>query len=306
MLPSVCTLFVLSREDAIALVNVDPDVVHENSSLPFSRSLRSRKLFSSYLTPYCFSARKPKQLSLPNLPVPTVNWIEAFNTQCRKLNIAVRDRPLRALATWAKENGQDRPWKELWLSHAASDAFGAIYTYFYNHTSYPREQNAITLRKACFYYEDTFWKVWFSPVAGMLLVADVTHCVHDLPPSVRRLLEGDESAKADLRSLWEKWIYNGVNSHLFEPPRVPAQACAYFRGGEKSLTSAVADLLCDPPNPKAAEQCRDVFECALKALATAKGGLTRGDMKKSVSHDLRKLVNCCAALVGSSEKSRLE
>jgi hypothetical protein len=31
-------------------VNVGPDVVHENSSFPFARTLRSGKLLSYYLT----------------------------------------------------------------------------------------------------------------------------------------------------------------------------------------------------------------------------------------------------------------
>jgi len=47
---SLRPLGVLRRQNAIPLVNVDPDVVHENSSFLFSQSLRSRELLSCYLT----------------------------------------------------------------------------------------------------------------------------------------------------------------------------------------------------------------------------------------------------------------
>ena len=56
------TLLILGREDAIALVNVDPNVVHENSSFPFFVSLRSAELLSSYLTH--FSSAFPARLGI--------------------------------------------------------------------------------------------------------------------------------------------------------------------------------------------------------------------------------------------------
>src|SRR5450432_195581 len=43
---------ILRAEHTILLVNVDPNVVHKNSSFPFPQSLRSAKLFSCYLTPF--------------------------------------------------------------------------------------------------------------------------------------------------------------------------------------------------------------------------------------------------------------
>jgi RHS repeat-associated protein len=43
-------------------VNIDPDVVHENSSFLFPRSLRFRELLSCYLTPFCPSHSTPNTL----------------------------------------------------------------------------------------------------------------------------------------------------------------------------------------------------------------------------------------------------
>src|SRR5437879_2063547 len=55
--------FVLCAEHPVTLVNVDPNVVHKNSSFPFSPSLRCAELFSCYLTPAGFFPLEP-----PNPP----------------------------------------------------------------------------------------------------------------------------------------------------------------------------------------------------------------------------------------------
>jgi hypothetical protein len=64
------------------LVNVDPNVVHENSSFPFSRSLRSRELLSCHLTPFA-----SLMIDLPN-----ENY--AYSTRVRHLrrHIFIRGR----------------------------------------------------------------------------------------------------------------------------------------------------------------------------------------------------------------------
>ncbi len=48
----LCSCLILRAEHAITLVNIDPNIVHINSSFPFLRSLRCAELFSCYLTPF--------------------------------------------------------------------------------------------------------------------------------------------------------------------------------------------------------------------------------------------------------------
>jgi len=53
VLPAVCAPIRQRAQHAVLLMDVDSDVVHENSSFRFPCSLRTEVLLSFYLTPDC-------------------------------------------------------------------------------------------------------------------------------------------------------------------------------------------------------------------------------------------------------------
>ena len=63
---------------------------------------------------------------LPPLPIPPQDWLIAFNDECRKQQVAVGERPFRALQKWVKKNGQHQPLAQLILAHLATEAFNTI------------------------------------------------------------------------------------------------------------------------------------------------------------------------------------
>jgi hypothetical protein len=239
---------------------------------------------------------------LPALPIPPADWLVAFNGECRKQEVAVGERPFRALQSWAQTNGQQQPLHELILAHVGTEAFKAIYEFFKANTSLGRDYSA-PIRLSCFLYDGAFWPVYVPLVYGQG-VFDPIRFVAGIPPTVFHSLGFDSDARGQLDGHWFDCLHHLNNHRLIDGEELSKLARGFFAGGERSLLAAVESLLSIPPNPKAAELSRDAFESTLKGLAVVKTGLTEREAIK-INHDLSRLLQRCAPALPISEFNRL-
>ena len=240
---------------------------------------------------------------LPALPIPSEEWLTTFNDECRKREVPSGERPFRALEQWAKENGQSAPLFDLLLSHLATPAFNAIYTFFKANTSLGRDQVA-PFRQTVFFYDTALWPVIVPVIYGHCVI-DPIRFVVGMPAALFRDLGFNSGARDDLDAHWFDCSHQMNNSRLIDSDELPELARSFLAGGEKSLFAAADSLLALPPNPKAAELARDAFESTLKGFAVVKTGLTL-DGAKEIRHKLPKLVARCVPALPASERARLE
>jgi hypothetical protein len=236
---------------------------------------------------------------LPPLPIPSEDWLVRFNDEYRKHDVAVGERPFRALANWAEANGQNEPLDQLILAHLGTEAFNAIYAFFKANTSLGRDHSA-PIRQSCFLYDGAFWPLYVPMIYGRCVV-DPIRCVAGMPSTVFRSLGFDSDARDKLDAHWFDCSHHMNNHGLIDGEDLPELARSFLAGGEKSLFAAVESLLGIPPNPKAAELSRDAFESVLKGFAVVKTGLTRAKAIE-IGHRLALLLQRCAALPAAEYK----
>lgn len=240
---------------------------------------------------------------LPPLPVPSEEWLSAFNDECRKIELPSGERPFRALEQWANENGQKASRIDLLLAHLATPAFTAIYAFFKTNTSLGRD-HSVPLRQTCFLYDTAFWPVIVPVIYGHCVV-DPIRFVVGMPAALFRDLGFNSAARDQLDAHWFDCSHQMNNRLLIDSEGLPELERSFLAGGEKSLFAAAESLLAMPPNTKAAELSRDAFESTLKGFGVVKVGLTLARTRK-ISHDLHLLVQDCASALPTAERVRLE
>jgi hypothetical protein len=240
----------------------------------------------------------------PDLPVPETEWIEAFNTKCREKGTGPSVRAAIGIIEWARENGCRSRSSDLFAVYCHSPAYDAIVKYMKENTGHARAQATARMPESCFFYDDAFWPL-------VLRRPDrksdkLVSRLEGMPPALRVLLDADRGAAAQLRVHVTECEYIFKRRFCFDDdaPVVPTEASEFYQGAERSLQSAVSNLVSNPPNEKAAELARDAFESSLKALAVAKLGITAATAK-TIGHHLHRLVDTCKPVVSASELKRL-
>lgn len=236
------------------------------------------------------------------LAVPPPEWISAFNADCRRKEIGPAARPALGIVEWATQCGVAGAPAQKFTAHCGSKAYEAIHRYIREHTGWSRVSTS-DLTQSCFFYDDAFWPL---AVARLGSRHEALSTVQGMSNELRAIVSLDEPALRQLSEHFDECIYYIARRfRLGEGPVIAHEASELFQGAERSLYSARGDLLCIPPNPKAAELSRDAFEASLKALAVAKHGITLTDAR-AISHDLQKLVNVCEPLLSPAEFTRLD
>jgi hypothetical protein len=241
---------------------------------------------------------------LSQLPIPSQEWLVAFNTECRKLGMPSGERPFRALVRWAEEHGQHADQLQLLMSHLATPAFQAIYEFFKAHTSLGRDEKA-PFRQTCFFYDTAFWPVIVPVIYGHTVV-DPIRFVVGMPVGLFTDLGFNSTARDELDMHWFDCEHHMNHHGLIDRGGLPNAARDFLAGGEKALLAAVESLLATTPNQKAAELSRDAFESTMKGFAVAKTGLTEERARKKIGHDLSLLVQECATALPVSERDRFD
>ena len=243
---------------------------------------------------------------LPPLPVPPPAWLEQLHLQQRRAEMEPQERPVRALERWAEEHGQPGEFGALALWHLGGDAFKAIRGFYLACTALAREEAAPFLL-SCFFYDEAFWPLHIGIAYGAGHM-DPSNLVKELPPPLRRRLQGDPDACVELGNHWID-----CSDHLVGMAKIvgdghlsQAEAKDFFDGADAMLISAATSLLSGEPNAKAAEHARFAFESSLKGLAIEKGVLTEKTAREKISHQLDKLLGCCQPLLDPADYLRLD
>jgi hypothetical protein len=239
-----------------------------------------------------------------DLPLPATNWIEAFNARCRRKRIGPSVRTSIGIVEWAQENGRCGRSSDLFAAYCHSPAYDVIAKYMRENTGYARAHATPRLPESCFFYDDAFWPLVLSRPNRK--TDKLVSSVKGMPASLCALVKADEWASAQLRAHVAECEYIFKWRFCFDDdgPVVPTDASDFYQGAERSLQSAVSNLLSNPPNQKAAELARDTFESSLKAMAVAKNLITTQEAK-DIGHRLHRLVETCKPLACEAESKRL-
>jgi len=239
----------------------------------------------------------------PRLSEPPRKWLEDFNNSCRKRQIGASVRAMIGIVEWAEANGVIGNPADIWTAYCNSDTYQAIEEYLREHSGAARAHLVMQAPQSCFFYDDAFWPVSLdssrtkpSPVPQL----------KEMPEGLRQHLEEDADATEELSAHLAECVYVARFRYEWKKgPIVPKLASDFFQGAERSLDSALTNLLANPPNEEAAELSRDTFESALKALVAALAGLT-AKKARQISHQLDELVQGCRPLVDPSISTRLQ
>ena len=237
--------------------------------------------------------------NLVPLPIPLENWLHEINARFRKKGISPDERPIRAIEQWASLHGQT--FDPIW--HLGGAAFTVIHNYFSKETSLGPNQH-VPINRTCFLYDGSFWEVAVPVVYGDCRV-DPIASIRGMQPNLLEAFRKDKKAIITFDAHWLDCLEHFSRNDLVERDALCSPLTRKFlQATMRSLASAVADLLSYPTNLQAAGDSRHAFECALKAVAVEKTGLTEPEAEQICGHRLGKTLGRCQTALSQEDYKR--
>lgn len=227
--------------------------------------------------------------------LPSEDWLQASDDRFSASGVAVRARPMEALAAWSEKHGP---------TAFSSPEARAIFDWY--EKSYPPGSFSIgSLFTGAFYFDEAVWPV-HVPVGYGTFSVTINKMVANMTKVTGDRLNRNGQALTTLTALGADCLDYGYGfDDLRNEPLASPLARDMLTSGHKELQGAVHVLLSERPNEKAAESAALATEMFLKSYLAQHAGLDEKGAKK-IRHDLAEGLRQCIAHDSSSDLRMLQ
>jgi hypothetical protein len=212
---------------------------------------------------------------------PDDGWLENINEEFRAREIPHAQRPWEAWREWSMQLG---------ISTSMGDpSVKRIFEWFKENTK-DGSQNIGSMYVGTFYYDACFWPVTVPLVFGTVkLVAQ--NSLATMPSPIRNSLFRNVAARDLFIKTWSECLDYGLGIGEVLAENDTSFFQQLLRSADGQL-NATATLLHEPrPNPKALESARMATEMFLKAYLARNVALTDDDARRTLGHNLERVVH---------------